>query len=688
MKKVISFDFEFRDSNHKIPNILCCATKTDELEKVWWLYDDDGEDFKNYIEERIEEGYIFLAHFASAEVRCLLKWFDGKYLLKKLRILDSYVLWKQLEKDPNIAFGIRYETDKETGKRLRIVSKPPIFGNQLDKTKEYGHYDEELNTVNEDKTFFRTSKDKMSKASLVEIVANQLDIDMDSDHKKTMRDIILTNKVYTEEQKKDIMAYCLEDIKYLRPLINSLIRKFPNSVNLKEDQIQICKWMISSAIIESNGFPVEVDKYLKFSENVEQVRKELIESCNKVHKFFENGTRKYDLYKNFIDFYKIKNFPTTKTGKYKADKKTLRDYWAYTEIKKLYETVVALSELRYFKNKDIILENIGPDNRCRVLTSPFGTITTRNAPSVKKGWFLAMSTWMRSLVSHPDLYGCDYSAQEILVMAEISKDKNLQKAYHDGDPYTWFAKQAKLMPQDGNGKKEYRNIRTLCKSLMLGIGYGMGNQSLANHLTSSRIESLTKEEKEIIDRSKMDESFLVRAEDILNQVRIIGDDVTPGIPKLNKAKHYKKLYDDVFTNVKKYSYEIKEKSRRQGYLKLNDGWTVQHFDKEQTKGNFEIQGNAAVMLREAVRLCIMRDIEVVATLHDAIYIMKNKDTDVDTLERCMKDASMKVIGVSEIRVETDNYNTNWDNLTSTWTKDRGSEMLKQFGCYFLENKLF
>jgi hypothetical protein len=680
----ISLDFEFKNSNERNPTVLCCATRIEDEdfleEKVWWLLGEDSSEFKNFIEFEINQRTLFIAHYSAAECRCLLNYFDEKFLLENLKIIDTYVLWQQLEKDPEISFGIRYENS------VRIVSQPPYF-NQfgekiLNVTAEYGYYNEETGTTNEDKTYYRTAKHKISRASLVEIVANRLDIDLNSEHKERMRDLILNSEIYSEQEKKEIMEYCSSDIKYLKQLANKLFELFPHSDHLLREQLKVCQWMISTAIIERNGFPVEIDKFLNFCENVDELRKKIIDSCNNVHKFFENYVRKYDLYKDLIEHYKIQNFPTSKSGKYKSDKQTLKDYWAYPEFKKLYETATALSELRYFKNKERILKNIGSDNRDRVMTSPFGTVTTRNAPSVKNGWFLAMSTWMRSLISDERLYGCDYASQEILVMALIAKDKNLQKAYKEGDPYTWFAKQAKLMPQDGNGKKEFRHIRNLCKALLLGIGFGMGNVALAGHLTASRVNSLDNETKLLIDNSKKDDTLKAKANSVVDSLTIIGDDKILGVPKHNQAKYYKNLYTDVFQEVKKYGNWVRDSYKKNGFLKLKDGWTIQHFNKMTTTSNFEIQGNAQVVLREAVRLCILRDIEVVATLHDAIYIMKNKDNDVEILEKCMKEAFMNVLNNDDIRVDSGQYQTDWNNLTSLWTKDRGAEMLKEFGKFF------
>ena len=680
IRETISIDFEFRNSNEKNQTVVCCATVYNNEEKKWWLYNQDSTEFVDYIKDKIDREVIFLAHYSTAEVRCLLNYFEPIYLLNNMKVLDTYVLWKQLEKDPNIAFGIRYENG------IRIVSTPPIFdinGNKvLDKTKEYGHYNEENDTVVENKTYYRTSKNKMSKASLVEIVANQLDIDMDSQHKSEMRDLILNNTEYNEDMKWQIMNYCLDDVKYLKPLCNSMLPKFPENSNIVSEQIDVCQWMITSAIIERNGFPVAIDKFNNFCNNVDNLRNDLIEECNKVYTFYIEGKRKYNLYEDYINKLQIVNFPLTKSGKYKADKQTLKDYSAYPELKALWNTVLCISELRYFKNKDSILENIGSDNRCRVMTSPFGTITTRNAPSVKRGWFLAMSTWMRTLVSHKNLWGCDYSAQEILVMAEIAKDKNLKEAYENGDPYSWFAINAKLAPFESNVKKEYPAVRQLCKALMLGLGYGMGSMALANHLTASKVGSLTEKEHQILHLAKKDSSLEAEAEEIMNRIRMIGDDTLIGIPKLNKASTYKDMYYNLFEDVKKYAYTIRNDYKNKGYLKLKNGWTIQHFERATTTSNFEIQGNSAVMMQEACRLAIIHGLEVVATLHDALYIIKNNENDIDILERCMKAASRNIIGNKDIRVESDNYNTDWVNLTSPWVKGRGGDMLTKFGKYF------
>jgi len=709
--KTLAIDFEFKNSRQHNPLIVCCSTILQDGETIlesnnWWLYNQPEEvhnTFKEYIQTQIENGVVFLAHYATAEVRCLLNYFEDKYLLKYLKVLDSYVLWKQIEKDPNIAFGIRYE------KGVRIVSEIPWktseYGEKtVDTTKEFGTYNEETDTYNEDTTFVRTAKSKMSRAGLVSIVANRLDVDLDSEHKEKMRDLIIYSDTFTDEEAESIMKYCESDIKYLKPLINKLFEDFNGHTNPNE-QIDVCQWMITSAIIERNGFPVDVEKFKMFAKNADMIKNQAIETCNKIFPFFELNektgkyVKKYDNFVRFIEETHIDGWAKTEKGNYKMDRSTLKKYTAYDEIDTLYHCISLLSELRMLNNDkklnkktgrmessvDRILDNIGDDNRCRVMTSPFATITSRNAPSVRNGWFLAMSTWLRSFVDHPNLWGCDYASQEIWVMAKIANDKNLLKAYEDGDPYSWFAASSNLVPPGSNVKKEYPEIRQLCKALLLGIGYGMGNVALAGHLTASRLGSLKPEEKEVLLKAKKDAKYRDEADQIIDTTTIYGDETLIGIPKKNKATYYKGLYDNVFTEVKKYGYKIRDQYKQKGFLKLKDGWTIQHFDRATTTSNFEIQGNSSVILKEAARLAIMNDIEVVATLHDALYIIANKPEDTDKLQRCMDKAVENVMDCRGIRSDLDQYYTDWDTLTSPWTKSRGSDMLTNFGKYFLED---
>lgn len=103
------------------------------------------------------------------------------------------------------------------------------------------------------------------------------------------------------------------------------------------------------------------------------------------------------------------------------------------------------------------------------------------------------------------IVGSDYSAQEVRVLASVSEDQNMIKAYAEGkDLYGVIASMCfhnnyednlefhpitKVLQPEGKAR------RSRAKSLLLGLNYGMSSKSLAERLNSSikEAESITEE---------------------------------------------------------------------------------------------------------------------------------------------------------------------------------------------------
>ena len=74
------------------------------------------------------------------------------------------------------------------------------------------------------------------------------------------------------------------------------------------------------------------------------------------------------------------------------------------------------------------------------------------------------------------------------IAAALSGDTAMWRAYDSGDPYMQFAIDAGLAPPDAT-KKTHGGIRQRCKAIVLGVGYGMGHQSMAQSAGISEIEA-------------------------------------------------------------------------------------------------------------------------------------------------------------------------------------------------------
>lgn len=252
--------------------------------------------------------------------------------------------------------------------------------------------------------------------------------------------------------------------------------------------------------------------------------------------------------------------------------------------------------------KKTFWDSVGDDGMVRPYFGIYGSQSSRSQPAAT-GFLFLKSAWIRALCVPPSGFmyvGIDYGSQEFLLAALMSKDKNMINAYLSGDPYFYFAKLAGAVPWDGE-RKDYEDIRTLFKSTVLGLSYGMGKFLLALKLTADTGKKVTEEEAQKL------------------------------IIKFQKAFPVYHLW-----KIKTLrQYKLKKK------LTLPCGWMMfGDNDNDKSVGNFPVQGFGASILRKAVELAQDRGITVVKTLHDALYI-KAKVGDwkeVDKFADCMTEA--------------------------------------------------
>ena len=151
---------------------------------------------------------------------------------------------------------------------------------------------------------------------------------------------------------------------------------------------------------------------------------------------------------------------------------------------RVYPSLSPLRELRHSLGK-LQLQNIqaAADDRARVNLSPFSSKTGRNQPSNSR-YIFGSSVWLRGLIKPQPGWGVayiDWSQQEFGIAAALSGDRAMLQAYHSGDPYLEFAKQAGLVPPEAT-KQTHPQQRKLCKAAVLAVQYGMGAESLANSI--------------------------------------------------------------------------------------------------------------------------------------------------------------------------------------------------------------
>jgi DNA polymerase family A len=153
--------------------------------------------------------------------------------------------------------------------------------------------------------------------------------------------------------------------------------------------------------------------------------------------------------------------------------------------------VEPLRELRYSLSK-LKLEalEVGRDGRNRTMLGIYGSKAARNQPSNSK-YIFGPAKWIRFLISPPPgrvLIHRNYCQQEVRIAAVLSGDAALLRACEEGDVYLGIAKQLGLAPPDAT-PETHKPLRTLFKTVVLGIQYGLGTRALSMRTGLSLFEA-------------------------------------------------------------------------------------------------------------------------------------------------------------------------------------------------------
>lgn len=719
--KIFSFDTEFRNSRNKDLTPVAANIRYDDVCSNYFFPPDQDrfvQDFRELVKDR-----AICAFFAGAEVRFLLSVGFTAAEVLGYQWLDVFVLWRMLtHSNPPYKYG-RYFKKNADGTYSEKISKKPPFKEELFSEDEDGNI-----TVREPSSAYAAVP-----VSLVGAVGHRLGVCIDSAHKEAMRTLILSgeNDYYTQREIQAILDYCATDTVHLKPLLIDLL-KIINAGTRRhfgtEHLIELSRYAVCCGITEATGIPLSVDRAEELGANFLEADKSLVEDCNTAYPFFImrkstkkerdaglGDTRYVESYAQFEQYVRRlgleSGWPRSEKGALKKTKETLRQFEADPGIMSLWRTKDGRTQLKYFRPEGFekIRENIGDDERVRVLLGPFGSKTGRSQPSVARGYIFGMSSWIRPLIAHPTkvVLGADFSAQEIALQGFVSGDENFVEAYKSGDPYTWFAQMTGGMPagtyrKNGKfhdesgvllppeGQLGCASARQVYKALLLGVGFGMGLDKLGESLTLARVSCLPPDDQEILRLSRLssDPELLKKAADLMHRVRVYGK-IPAGkhVPAGNRAETYVNRHKKLFARYWKWREQLISQYKRDGYLMLADGWCLfEGEDRPNTVANFPIQGLGAVILRRAMYYATVEGLEVISPLHDCIYVLSEPADVEDTGSRlvaCMKRAVFDYCNQDLIRIDYEVYGTNWESLTSTWTKDKGGPALKALGKYMI-----
>ena len=224
----------------------------------------------------------------------------------------------------------------------------------------------------------------------------------------------------------------------------------------------------------------------------------------------------------------------------------------------------------------------------------------------------------------------DFCQQEPRIAAVQSGDMALLDACESGDVYLGIAGQLGFL-LESMSPQERKAVRTLFKTVVLGIQYAMGAHTLAERTGISVSE----------------------AGEILARLR---------------ARF--RVFEDYARSVVEHAGLFLEVSTPYG-------WVMQCPSgiNPRTVRNFPIQSSGAEVLHVACILAERRGIEVVAPVHDAIMAEASIDQAEDVsaaLDRCMRDASAIVLRGYELPTDVQMIGPGYEH--QRYYDDRGEAM--------------
>jgi DNA polymerase I len=295
---------------------------------------------------------------------------------------------------------------------------------------------------------------------------------IDASEKAEMQEAIGNGTWPGRYSPQEILDYCMSDAIALAALLPVMPLNLPFALSRG-------RYGAAVARMERIGVPIDVPLYRRLVESWDELKRDLIADVDQAFGVYEDGhfrTARFEQRLSTLGI--LRTWPRTETGQLALDDDTFLEQAALhpelPELQTLRELRATLGRMRLIGLK------IGSDERNRCSLMPFQAITGRNLPSNAK-FIFGPARWLRGFIMPPP--GCglaylDFASEEIAIAAALASDEILAEHYTSGDPYLRFAITARLAPA-GATKDTHGQIRDACKSLLLGIGYGMQAPALA-----------------------------------------------------------------------------------------------------------------------------------------------------------------------------------------------------------------
>jgi hypothetical protein len=422
--------------------------------------------------------------------------------------------------------------------------------------------------------------------------------ELDTARKTDMRDRILQGPPFTADEEQAVPDYCEDDV---RALVRAFVHIVPTIRSLPHALFR-AKFQWAMAQAERRGVPIDLPGLARIRQHWDGVQLDLVTEIDRPFGIYEIVDGKPHWRKENFEAYVRRNgmaWPRyDESGALDETDQTFR------EMAGKYPFIEPLRELRYSLSKLRLNDlQVGSDGRNRTLLGGFGTKTGRNAPSNSK-YVFGPAKWLRFLITPPPgqvLIHRDYCQQEVRIAAVLSGDTALLEACESGDVYLGIATQLGFI-SESMAAAELKAVRTLFKTVVLGIQYGLGASSLAIRTGIS----------------------LYEAGEILARLR---------------ARF--RVFED-------WTKRVADRAGLDLEISTPLGWIMQCPPgiNPRTVRNFPIQSSGSEILHVACVLAERRGIRLVAPVHDAIMAeapIKQAEDVSAALDRTMRDAAAVVL---------------------------------------------
>src|SRR5262249_11341198 len=297
---------------------------------------------------------------------------------------------------------------------------------------------------------------------------------MTREHKARMRDLILNNTEYTEEQWREIEKYNRDDVLEEGEVLEAIAPKIDLPAALFRG-----RYLKAVSPMELRGLPVDVD-YLRgeLEPNWPALRMYYIRRDDAFGLYDDDGSFCEDRLEALVEQRGWASWPRTPTGKLETKSRTIgKQCKRHPELRQFQRLRDQIAELRLGK----FLNSIGADGMSRCPILPFWTVTGRNQPSGRDVVYLpSLPSWVHGIIKPQPGWGIaalDWSAQEPGLAAGLSLDPAYITDF-SGDLHMRFAIRAGLAPEWAT-QRSHGPVRDAVKPISLGANYGISKYGVA-----------------------------------------------------------------------------------------------------------------------------------------------------------------------------------------------------------------